>query len=413
MLKALEDISATKKRLKIEIPAEAIESEITKAIKDTQKKVKISGFRPGKAPLQIIEKRFGKEIEADVLEKIVPDYYLKAIKEANIRPVSAPVIEESFDYKRNEPILLTVLVEAMPKIEDLNYDDITVRDIKVEVKDEEVDAVLNRLAEERATYESVDDSVKDGDLLTIDYTAEGDTSMDVVLRVGSSDYPKEFYDKIIGRRKDEKFELEAFFPEDSHLPYAGRKVKFEVEIKEIKRRSIAAIDDELAKDIGFENIEQLRQKIKESILTTKNIDAENAKKVEILNRLIDSHEFEVPESMLNSEIKGMLDHIRSAGNDKRSDEEIIKDVTPVAEKGIRGSILLELIGDREGITASDDDIKEEVLNIARRYYIHPDNVIKYYMTRDGSLNSIRRSAFEKKVLNFLLSKAKIEKGEGD
>lgn len=411
MLKALEDISSTKKRLKIEIPAEAIESEIIKRIKEAQKNAKIPGFRPGRAPMHIIEKKFGKDIEAEVLERVISEHYLNAIKEADIKPVSGPVVEKFFDFKRKEPISVTISVEVRPKIESLNYENIVVKDINVEVNDEEVDAVLERLAEEKATYEPVDDAIREGDLVTIDYIAEGNASRDVVLKVGSGNYPQEFFDGIIGRKKDEKFALEATFPEDSHLPFAGKRIKFEVEIKDIKRRNIAAIDDEFAKDMGLENIGQLKDKIKENILASKNIDAESTKQAEIFNKLVESHSFDIPEVMLNAEIKGILGEIRAAGNDKRTDEEIMKDIMPLAEKRIRGSIILELIGEKEGIRVSDEDVKEEILRIARKYYIHPDIVIKYYMARDGSLKGVERSVFEKKVLNFILSKAKIEKGE--
>lgn len=409
MLKALEDISSTKKRLKIEIPAEAIESEIIKRIKETQKKAKIPGFRPGRAPMCIIEKKFGKDIEAEVLERVISEHYLNAIKEADIKPVSDPVVEKFFDFKRKEPISMTILVEVRPKIESLNYENIVVKDINVEVNDEEVDAALKRLAEEKAIYEPVDDAIREGDLVIIDYIAEGNASRDVVLKVGSGNYPQEFCEGIIGRKKGEKFALEATFPEDSHLPFAGKRIKFEVEIKDIKRRNIVAIDDEFAKDMGFENIGQLKDKIKENILASKNIDAESTKQAEIFNKLVESHSFDIPEVMLNAEIKGILGEIRAAGNDKRTDEEIIKDIMPLAEKRIKGSIILELIGEKEGIKVSDEDVKEEILRIAKKYCIHPDTVIKYYIARDGSLKGVERSAFEKKVLNFILSKAKIEK----
>ncbi|MEW6740622.1 MAG: trigger factor [Nitrospirota bacterium] len=411
MLKALEDISSTKKRLKIEVPAEAIESEIKRGLNEAQKRARIPGFRPGKAPMHLIEKKFGKEIEADVLEKIIPEYYLKAIKEADITPVSRPVVEESFDFKRNEPISMTVSVEVRPRVENLDYENVTVKEVPVEVKDEEVDAVLNRLAEERATYESVDDAVNAGDLVTIDYTVEGTVSNDVVLKVGSGPYPQEFFDGLVGKRKDEEFIIEASFPEDLQTQFAGKRPKFEVKMKEIKRRNLSAIDDEFAKDLGFENIGQLKDRVKENIIASKNRDAERTKQREILDKLIESHSFDVPEGLLNAEISGIIGEVRAAGNDQRTDEEIREEIKPHAEKSVRASILLELIGEKEGINVSDEDMKEEILNIAQRSYVSPENVMKYYMAKEGSLEGLKQSVFEKKVLNFLLNKAKIEKGE--
>lgn len=411
MLKTLEDISSTKKRLKIEIPAEDIESEIKMELNKAQKMATVPGFRPGKAPMHLIEKKFGKEIESDVLEKIIPEYYLKAIKEADITPVSMPVVEESIDFKRNESLSISVLVEVMPMVENLNYENVTVKEVPVEVKDEEVDAVFNILAEERATYESVDDAVNVGDLVTIDYTVEGNVSKDVVLKVGSGPYPQEFFDGLIGRKKDEEFIIEASFPEDSQTQFAGKRPRFEAKMKDIKRRNLPAIDDEFAKDLGFENIGQLKDRVKENIISSKNKYAERTKQREILDKLIESHSFDVPEGMLNAEIGGIIGAIRAAGNDQRTDEEIREEIKPHAEKSVRASILLEMIGEKEGINVSDEDMKEEILNIAQRSYVSPEKVIEYYRAKDGSLQGLERSVFEKKVLNFLLNKAKIERGE--
>ncbi|MCL5062142.1 MAG: trigger factor [Nitrospirae bacterium] len=416
MLKALEDISSTKKRLKIEVPAEAIESEIKKGLGEAQKKARIPGFRPGKAPMHLIEKKFGKDIEADVLEKIIPEFYLKAVKEADVTPVSRPVVEDSFDFKRNEPLSMTVAVEVRPKVENLNYEGVTVKGVSVEVKDDEIDTVLNRLAEEKATYESADEVVNQGDLVTIDYTVreageDNTVAKDVVLKVGSGPYPQEFFDGLAGKKKDEEFTVEASFPEDSQSPFAGKRPKFEIKIKDIKRRSLPAIDDELAKDLGFENIGLLKDKVRENILSSKNREAERARQREILDKLIESHSFDVPESLLNAEIGGIISEIRAAGKDERTDEAIKEELMPHAEKSVKASILLELIGEKEGITVSDDDVKEELLDMAQKYYVSPDNIIKYYMAKDGSLEGLKHSVFEKKVLNFLLNKAKIEKGE--
>jgi len=407
LLKSLEDLSPTKKRLKIEIPAEDIGAEIQKALLDVQRKSKLPGFRPGKAPISIIEKKFGKEIEADVLEKIVPEYYIKALKEADITPVSSPVSEESLDFKRNAPLSMTVTVEVRPKVENLNYEGIAVKDISVEVTEEDVEKVLKNLIEEKAAYESSEAKVEMGDLLTIDYAAKDDDTAqkDVILKVGSSPYPEEFFNGLIGKKKDDEFDLEAYFPADSESPFAGRKLKFDIKIKEVKKRNVPLIDDDFAKDIGFENIEQLKGKIKDNMLALKNREAERTKQKELMDKLIEMHEFAVPEGLVNTEISTAIGEIRAAGKDDRTDESLTAEIKPHAEKSVKASILLELIGGKEGITANEEEMKEEILNTAQRFYVSPENVIKYYTARDGSLDGLRRSVFEKKVLNFLLTKA--------
>ena len=417
MLKALEDVSSTKKRLKIEIPAETIEAEIKKGLAAVQKNSRIPGFRPGKAPMSLIEKKFGKSVEADVLEKLVPESYMEALKEADVRPVSEPVMEESFDFKRNAPLAMTVTVDVRPKVENLRYEGIQVKDIPIEVTDEEIESVLKNLAEERATYEAVDEAAQPGDLVTIDYTVKSpeenarwdSTAKDVVLKIGSGPYPQEFFDGLTGRRKDDEFEFEAAFPEDMQSPFAGKKPKFEIKVKDVKRRNVSAIDDEFAKDLGHENVAVLREKVKENIIAVKNREAERVKQKELLDKLLETHQFEAPESLVTAEVQGALESVKSSGKETRPDEELRAEMRPHAEKGVRASILLELIGEKEGVTVKEEDMKEEIINIAQRYYISPENVIKYYVAKDGSLEGLKRGVFERKVLNFLLGKAKTEK----
>lgn len=411
MLKTLEDISPTRKRLKIEIPAEVVESEIHKALLDLQRRAKLPGFRPGKAPITMIEKKFGNDVIAEVLERIIPNAYLKAVKEADIKPVMQPIIEESYEFQKNAPISMTLNVEVRPKIENLSYEGINIKEIPVEVKDEDVDKVIESLAEERAVYESSEDAINSGDLITIDYTAvdEGAESKDVVLKVGSGPYPTEFFDAVTGRKKDEELEVEATFPDDSQSQFAGKSVKLKIKIKDVKNRSVPVVDDEFAKDLGFDNLGSLKEKLKENILVSKNKEADLTKQKEILDRIMESHSFEMPEGLLNSEIGGIMNEIKAAGKDDRPDETIEEEIKPIAEKRVKVSILLELIGEKEGITATDEDMKEEIFKMSQRFYMSPENVMKYYITRDGSLDGLRRSVFEKKVLGFLLSKAVIEK----
>ncbi len=413
MLKALEDISATKKRLKIEIPADSIEAEIKKGLMDAQKKAKFPGFRQGKAPMTLVEKKFSKDVESEVLKNMVSEYYLQAVKEADLRPVSRPALEESFDFKRNSDLSMTMTVEVAPQIENLTYEDIPVKNVPVEITDEEVDTVINNLADERATYEASDGPVQTGDLVTIDYTVREDNSLvkDMVLKVGSGPYPKEFFDGLEGGKKDEEIEIEAAFPEDMQSPYAGKKHTFIIRIREVKKKTLPALDDEFAKDIGLENLEQVKERVKGNLLNAKNGQAEKAMQREILDKLLDAHQFEVPESMLNHELAGIISEIRASGKDDRPDEALIEELRPGAEKSVKASLLLELIGEKEGTAVSEDEVREEIATMAQRFRITPENIIKYYVSRDGSLEGMKHSLFERKVLALLLAKAKIEKGD--
>jgi len=207
LLKSCEEISTTKKRLTIEIPANVVEAEIQKGLQEAQKKANIPGFRSGKAPLTIIEKRYGKSVESEVLEKIVPDHYIQAVKEADIKPVSRPEMEDAIDFKRNSSLSMTFTVEVRPKIEGLEYEGIPVKEVPIEITDSEVDDIIKNVAEEKGTFETIDDAVASGDLVTVDYTTEdGVETKDAVIKVGSGPYPKEFFDALIGKKKGDGFQ---------------------------------------------------------------------------------------------------------------------------------------------------------------------------------------------------------------
>lgn len=411
MLKSVEDISSTKKRLKIEIPSDVIESEIRKVLLEKQKKVKIPGFRPGKAPMPLIEKRFGKEAELEVLDKLTLDYYLNAVREANLKPVANPSVEDTTEFQRGNSLSMTVTVEVMPKLDDLKYENIMVKDVPFDVTEEEIDALLQRLIEERANYETVDDVISSGDIVSIDYKIkeEGLEKEDEIIKIGTGPYPKEFFDAFIGKRKNDEFSAEVSFPENMNTVFDGKRLNFEIKVKDVKKKILPSLDDEFAKDLGFDDIASLRNHIRESLFSYKKSDADKVKQREIIEHLLKSHDFEVPETLLNSEISVMIKEIRSKDKgEARTDEELKKELEEKAKRNIKISYLLDIIGEKEGITVSEEEIKEQIINIAQSYRVSPKDVLDFFIAKDGSLEGIRKSVFDKKVLNLLLEKAKVE-----
>lgn len=404
MLKGIDEISKTKKRLKIEIPADVVEGEIQKALKEIQKKAKIPGFRPGKAPLSIIEKKFGKDAESEVLEKLVSEYYNNAIKEADLKPVLPPVAEDPINIKRKEPLYFELIVETRPEIENLDYENIEIEDVSTEVTEQEIEDVLLRLSREKGVYEPTEEEVKNEDLVVIDYTTDiGKEAKDFVYKIGAGPFPEEFSKAIEGRKKGESFSVTIDFPQDSIAEYAGKRVNFQINIKEIKRRKDIPYD-ELPKEFGFENMEQLKQHVRENLENAKKEQAKEKKKIEILRKLLETYDFELPEGLLELEIRRIAEEYERMGINV---VEQMDKISEIAKKNIKAYLLLEAIGEKEGVTVSEDELKQEVINIARRYSVTPQGVVQYYMSRDGSLDALRNSVFERKVFDILINKAKI------
>lgn len=408
MLKGIEEISATKKRLKIEIPANIVEEEIQKALKKIQKTAKIPGFRPGKAPLSIIEKKFGKEVQANVLEMLVSESYQRAVKETNIKPLLPPIAEDVIDIKRNEPLSFELIVEVRPDIENLNYENIEVEEISTEVSDEEVEEVLQRLSKERGSYEPTQEPAMFEDLVVIDYKTDiGKEAKDYVYKIGAGPFPEDFSKSLEGRKKGETFSVTIDFPEDSIADFAGKRVTFDITIKEVKRRHNIPYE-ELPKELGFENIESLKQHIRQSLENIKKEQALEKQKSDILKKLLETYDFELPEGVVEIEIKRITKEYESLGLDITQHMDKILER---AKRNVKAYILIDLIGEKEGVSVSEEDLKQEVMNIAKRYSITPQEVIQYYMTRDGSLETLKNIIFEKKVFDILLQKSKKIKKE--
>lgn len=418
MLRAIEDISTTKKRLTIEIPADDIENEIRDAFEKLRDRTTLPGFRTGRAPMELIEKKFGRQVEREVLDRVIPRGYVDALKEADLTPVANPEMEEKVDFRRHQALSLTLTVEVIPKIDNLQYENIKVKDIPVTVTEEDVESVLRRQQEEKATYEPSDGPVGMSDLVALDYAAreEGIEAKDQVFKVGGSMFPAEFSQELLGKRKGEEFISEVTFPEDHpSSKLAGKKAAMKVAVKDIKKVHLPQIDDELAKDIGFENLEVMKKRINEEIEKAKKNEVVKIQKAEILRKLIESHEFDVPESLVENEAVELASTVmankgQEQGNGKDLDA-LKQEMRPNAVKNVKASLLIETIGKAQGVSVSEDEIKKAVLSISQRLSVSPENIMKFYISRDGSLDGLKNTLFEDKVLDLILSKAVVEKGE--
>jgi trigger factor len=420
MLKAVEDISMTKKRLKIEIPAEMIEGEIRSSLEKLKTNTVIPGFRPGKAPLSIIEKRFGKRVEGEVLDKLIPRVYVEALSEAALTPLTPPVVEEALDFKRNEPVSMTFTVEVMPKIETLKYELLKVKDIPVTVSDSEIEDVLGKSREERATYEPSEGPVEMDDLIVFDYSVTGEEveQKDQVFKVGGGSFPEDFSKRLLGKRRGEECTIETEFSEDHKVQrFAGKHLVFQVTLKDIKKMRLPESDEELAKDMGFESLEAMKGHIKDGTIRAKEAEVRKIQKAEIVRQLVESHEFDLPESLIEQELNSLVTNTmiqRGIQQDDMSakDIEALKnEMRSRAVWNVKVSLLIDTIGQKENVMATDDEVQNTVHSIAQTLSTTPENVMKLYVSRDGSLAGIKHTIFQDKVLALILTKAVFEKGE--
>ncbi|MCK5287137.1 MAG: trigger factor [Thermodesulfovibrionia bacterium] len=421
MLQEVEEITPTIRKLKVDIPSSVIEAEIARAYNELRVTATIPGFRAGKAPLALLEKKFGKEIEDKVLGKVVPEFYVKAVEEAHISPVTYPDIEGHLKITKNKPLSFTATVEIKPEVKNLNYEGITVNRKDFSVEDEEIQTALKTLQENKAILKVSEElPLKEGDMAIIDCDAFIDekeikelSSKEYPFIVGSQGLPKEFSDALSGKKKGENIEITINF-ETTHpnKTIAGKKVFFTVLIKEIKEKVLPALDDEFAKGFQCSNVEELKKKIYEKIYNGKKKQTENEYKKQLIDHLISSHTFEVPSSMVKKELEFLISEAKqnaaSKGEPIRSDEELSKELERKAYRNVNGMVILDAIGKKEKIETGEEDVKKAIDEIAAENEIKPEDVKKLFIMKDGSLDGFKNRLYTDKVLDFVLSKAVIQ-----
>ncbi len=427
LAEVVDDISSTKKRLKIQIPEEAVSSEINSAFQHLNMNAKVAGFRPGKVPLSILEKRFGKDVKAQVIERLVPDYYMRALKEAELVPVADPEIESQIEINSGQPLDMTFTVEVRPKLENLDYEGIELKELPTEPTDEEIDKAFDSIRKERATLEPAE-VAEPGGHVVIDYEAfdgekllENVSSKDYQFELESKDLPPEFARETLGKKAGDTYEFSVTYPkEHPGEDLAGKTVNFKVLLKDVKKQVLPDLDDALAKELGIDNLEKMRAKVVENIQNMKKYYTLELQKREASEKLLLRHDFELPESLLKREIEILIEETKSKQqSDKslnkplKSDEELRAMVEPDAIRNLKGQTLIELIGEKEKISVEEDDIKKRLLEISRDSGMQAEALVEYYRTNPGALEMIRSNIYETKVLEKVVSKATFVKEKGD
>ncbi|KPK02086.1 MAG: hypothetical protein AMK71_03455 [Nitrospira bacterium SG8_35_4] len=420
MLQEIEKISPTSRKLTINIPSDAIQSETDSVYNNLQMTTSIPGFRPGRIPQAILKKRFGKKVEAQILEKMVPEFYMMAIKEAAIEPVSYPSIDDKIEIKPGQALSFSVTVEIKPDMGDINYDNITLKKKTFTVEEDEVQKALEILQESKALYSATDDALKEGDMAIVssdafidDEPKEELTYKEYPFVLGSGEMPKEFSDALTGRKKGDTAEVRISFEADHpNKTIAGKEVLFKVTVEEAKKKQIPPIDDDLAKEAQCENLDELKGKIRDNLTKRKESQTNLEYKREILDELIKRHEFDVPPTMVQGEIDSLVqqekDNASRQGVTPKPDDELKKEFEAKAKDNVKSVLLLEAIGKKDKVDVSDADVKSAVEEIAARNSLKPEEVMKLYSVREGSMDALKSRLFADKVLDLILGKVTIE-----
>lgn len=431
----IEKIENNKAELKIEIEAEKVDQALDRAYRKIVKEVNIPGFRKGKAPRRIVETQIGTEpIFKQALDFLLPDAYSEAIEITGIKPISQPDVEVD-QFEEGKDLLISVSVDVRPKIELGQYKGLEINRPTVTVPDEAVEEQLTILQNRYAKLITITDGgIENGDIALIDYkgyidgqTFAGGIEDNYALEVGSGSFIQGFEEQLVGAKPGDTVDVEVTFPEDyRESTLAGKPALFKVTVKEVKRKEYAPLDDEFAKDVSeFETLEELKADIKEKLSARMEKEAIENMKEEIIKKVVDDSKLEVPELMVTRRVDSHMarleerlqeqgysleDYYEAAGT---SEAEVRAKYREQAIQSVKTDLVLEEIAEIENIEVKDEEIIEEIQNLAKEYNENIEALEKSLRSRD-SIEALAYGIMIDKTIKLLVDNSiQLEAAETD
>ena len=426
----VQELAPCKKLVRFEVTAEEVEKTFEATAKDFMKHAALPGFRPGKAPKEMVLKQFDKDIAEEVKRKLIGETYRSGIKEQKLDVLGYPDIEE-IQFERGKPLQFAATVETSPSFEMPEYRGLPARREARSVTEEDLKRALEALRGQQAKFEKVDRELKEGDFAVVNYTGtcEGKPITDLAPTAKGLTEQKNFWieakpdsfipgfaAQLLGAKSGDKRTVTVDFPADFVTPQlAGKQGVFEVELVEVKERRLPEIDDAFAKSYDAENLDKLREGVRQDLQNELNQTQKKNLRNQVLRALLDKVQFDLPESMVQHETRSVVYDIvnenqkRGVPKDaiERQKDEIYSVANQSARERVKTAFLFKRIAEKEGIRVTPEEVNARVVTLAHLYQMPPKNFLKELEKRDG-LDEIVQQLVHEKILNFLHEHAKIE-----
>lgn len=404
-----------KRVLDIELPKDKVEAEFDSTYKKYQSKAKISGFRPGKAPLEVVKSHYKEQIFGDVLESLLVRGYQEALDQTQLRPIGSPVVKD-IQFEPGLPLKFTAEVEVQPEITVKDYKEILLVKKVEEVKDEQVDQTVEYLREKNAELRPVEREAREKDIVIVDFEEsflennqiKKEKFENQMLELSEKTLLKDFLTNLVGLKIGEEKSFEITYPDNYPNPsLAGQKVSYKVKVKEIKEKILPFLNDDFAKSVGnFQTLLELRLKVRENIQKSLEQEAEKELKNELAAKIVEKNDFTVPEVMLNSYLDYVVQEVKRR-HPEADDKEIRERNKAGGLARIKWEFIFHQIAKQEKIQVSQADIDERIKQFASAYNL-PEDQARQYLSSEKRIRDLQDSIIEEKVLDLLLKEAKIK-----
>jgi len=416
--------------LRVEIETKQVDETFDSITRDFQRQASLPGFRPGKAPKEMVVRKYSKDIEEEVKRKLISDCYKKAVEEQKLDVLGYPDIEE-IQFNRGQPLQFAATVETAPEFELPEYKGLPIQREVASIAAEDLNRALDALREPKVSFKTADRAVQQGDIAVVNYkgTVEGKPITEIAptaqgltekqgfwIDVPSKSFIPGFAEQLVGTKAGEKKTVNVDFPADFVTPQlAGKKGVYEVEIVEAKEKLLPALDDEFAKSYGAENIEKLKEGVQRDLQNELDYKQNRNLRNQLIRVLLSRVNFELPETAVARETKNVVyDLVQENAKRGVSRETIEKQKDQIynaaaagAKDRVKVAFLLQKIAEKEDIKVSQQEIAQRINHLAGLYQIPPEKFAKDLQKRNG-LIEIYDQIMNEKVLDMLQQNAKIQ-----
>lgn len=437
------------RKLTVKVAAKTVSKYLEKGLVSVQKTAKIKGFRPGHVPLAVVKQYYGDDVRHQAFHDLIEDSYREALKEQKIQAVGHPKIEtpkhqtgegaHDHGVGENEDLSYTATVEVLPEIEVKNYTGLSLTKDKVLVEDKDVDSVIGNLRDSQAQLVPASSglAMADGsqssrpaqknDFADIDFSGGVVTDAGIeekegmkgsrTIEIGSNSLIPGFEDELIGMRKGESKTFKIKFPKEYHdAETAGKDAQFSVTVNELKEKKLPELNEEFAKQLGYENLEDMRKRANDYLTRERAEQSDRKLRSDLLQVLIDKHNFEVPSALVQAQTRALAQDVaENLKNQKFTDEMIqqalgqeLENLKKRADKQVRASLILEAIAKKENIEVKPEEAEEEITKMAKSMNTDEDRIRQFYDKNPEQKENLLFRIKEERVVKFLIEKSKIK-----
>ncbi len=404
------------KEISVEVPAETVNKIVDRKLDELQRETELKGFRKGKVPMDMIVQTFGEKVRYEAAEDILKETYPEVIQEHNLQVAAYPNVSE-MDYNDKGELVYKATVEVFPEIDKVEIDGLELPDNKAEVSDDDVNEVVEMMQKNFAEIRTVERAINKTDIVILDIEKLEDKKNVIPqekfenseVDLSNKMTIKEFQDELPGLKTGDKKEISVKYADDyQDEKFAGAELKYNCTVKEVKERLLDELNDAFAKKTGQgETMLELKLKVRENVQMQKDEEKGRERKSLVINHVNSKNEIPVPKSLVQDYLKNVIEDIKQKYKDQKIDEaEIKKNYEPVGVSTIRWNMLMHKLAEQEKVEVQEADIQNLIQKFAKNYNITPEQAIES-IQKSGQISDFRESILEEKVIDFIVSKAKI------